>query len=94
MKPEDKVYWAKFFISVLIGLISAEVSASLEAAGVVFLIIFLATVVYIVSSRVLARLFLPEDSRTSRRIYLNGLGTYIGTFLVSWILAYNILLSL
>ena len=94
MKPEDKIYWLKFLISIVIGLLSAEISASIEAQGVVFLIIFLAAIVYIIASQVLAKIFLPEEMlQRKRQVYLNGLGTYIGTFLVSWILVYNILIS-
>ncbi len=94
MKPEDKIYWLKFLISIVIGLLSAEISASIEAQGVVFLIIFLAAIVYIIASQVLAKIFLPEEMlQRKRQVYLNGLGMYIGTFLVSWILVYNILIS-
>jgi len=93
VKPEDRVYWSKFLISIVIGLLSAEISASIEMRGVALLIIFLAAVVYVAVSKGLARVFLSEEARRMRRqVYLNGLGTYIGMFLVSWILTYNVLI--
>jgi len=92
LKPEDKVYWLKFVTAIVIGYLSAYLSTSIEMASITAVLIFLAALAYVVVSNVLARAFIQHENLTKRNIYLNGLGTYIGTFLVSWIIFYNMLL--
>jgi hypothetical protein len=93
MKDKDKIYYTRLFLSVVGGIISGLFKLALESAGegillfVLFYIISLYIIVYIYKIR-------PDTSPniTLRNIFIDGVGTYIVTWLFLWVFLYNLLI--
>lgn len=92
LAPKDKLYWIKVALAFLLGLISSYFWINLPLAAFWLLI---AAVSYYVLSK-----FSPYILRSDygslggrRGIYLEGLGTYIVIFIMTWILFYNMIVG-
>jgi len=92
LKPEDKLYWSKFASALIAGYMAAYISHNVLMVGRVFLAIMLAAFLYVVATEILSKALIPPDQHyTKRKAYLNGLGTYIGSYLASWIIFFNLM---
>lgn len=88
----DAVYWLKFVAGLAFGFFSAFIVATLRAPLYTYLLIFAAAGVYILVAEIMWRTL--DKHLRRRQSYLNGLGGYIGIFLLSWILFFNFLTTL
>jgi len=92
LKFEDKLYWVKFASAFVGGYLASFISRASPTTAGVFLTILFGAAWYALISTVFARAFIPHDVKPSRRqVYLNGLGTYAGSWLMFWILLFNFL---
>lgn len=92
MKPEDKLYWSKVFLGILIGFLSAFLKLHEPTSMVAILV---AVLVYVVYSILSPLIFIRADRSylKTRKPYITGLATYFLVWLVSWILFHNIFLG-
>jgi hypothetical protein len=86
MKVEDTIYWLKIALGVAYGYAAAMLSLRLGQQPAV--IILLAILLYVLISEASYRV----SSVSRRKSYLNGAGGFAGTFLVSWIVFFNLLI--
>ncbi len=86
------MYWVKFIAALAMGFAAANISLSLQSVQGAVIAIMAAALIYVILSAALPKLFTEEvQALSKRKIYLNGLGTYIGIFLISWIIFFNII---
>ncbi|MCS7137907.1 MAG: hypothetical protein NZ941_06015 [Candidatus Caldarchaeum sp.] len=86
----DVVYWTKFAVGIAYGFVAAWTVAYLKQPVFTYVIVFLTALIYIAVAETLWRT-LDKDKRR-RSSYFNGLGGFVGIFLLSWILFFNFLL--
>ena len=93
MNPKDKIYFTRLILSIIGGLISGLFKFTLETAGESIMIIIL---LYIFSLYIIVYLFkiTPDNfpDISLKNIFLDGVGTFIITWLALWIIFYNLLL--
>jgi|GEM_PF-1303691 hypothetical protein len=93
MNPKDKIHYTRLLLSIIGGLISGIFKFALETAGeaimlmVLFYIFSLYIIVYLYKIRPNV---VPEVSL--KNIFIDGVGTFVITWLFLWVLIYNILL--
>ncbi|MDW8062581.1 MAG: hypothetical protein RMI43_00240 [Candidatus Caldarchaeum sp.] len=85
----DRVYWTKFALGIFYGFAAAWIVASFKQPLFTYLLIFSAAFIYIGIAEFLWRVI--ERDKRRRSSYLNGLGGFIGIFLLTWILFFNLL---
>ncbi|MCS7110054.1 MAG: hypothetical protein NZ956_01105 [Candidatus Caldarchaeum sp.] len=85
----DKVYWTKFALGIGYGVAAAWIVASFRQPLFTYLVVFSAAFVYIGIAEILWRIM--EKDKRRRSSYLNGLGGFVGIFLLTWILFFNLL---
>lgn len=91
MKAEDRLYWFKFLLGILIGIASTMLKLHQPSA---LLAVFVAIAIYIIfsiTSPLILRI--PPVEVGMRKRLITGLGTYFLVWLVSWILSYNLYFS-
>ena len=89
VKLEDKLYWGRFLGGILMGVLT-EVLKLYKQTSIIAIII--AALAYIVSAIVIRSLLSPEKrAELGRKLYLSGSGTYAAVWLLSWIMAFNLL---
>lgn len=93
MNPRDKIYYTRLVLSIIGGLASGLFKFALENAGEAVMIIVL---LYIFSLYIIIYFFkiTPEKNPevSLRNIFLDGVGTFIVSWLAIWIILYNLLL--
>jgi len=95
MDAKDKIYYLRLGLGVFGGALSGIAKFMLDTAGDA---IFLIVILYIISIYVIIYLFKIKPTEngeiTMKDIVLNGLGTYIMTWFIIWIIILNLLLKL
>ncbi|MEM0440719.1 MAG: hypothetical protein QXF45_00075 [Candidatus Caldarchaeum sp.] len=85
----DIVYWSKFIAGIGYGLLAAWIIATTQQPLFTYLVILMASAFYVLLAETFWRTI--DKQKRRRQSYLNGLGGFIGVFLVSWILFFNLL---
>lgn len=88
MKPEDKIYWFKFFLGIIIGLISTIFKLHQPTALIAVIFAIMIYIIFSITSPMLLKISKAEVDMKKR--FIVGLGTYFLVWIVSWILSYNI----
>ncbi|GBC74805.1 hypothetical protein HRbin06_00112 [archaeon HR06] len=93
VSPLDKVFFLRVTMGILAGLTSGFLGF-VNPSPYTYLGIFIAITFYLLSV-LLAKLFFFKllDKKNKRRIYTNGLGSFVMLFLFTWIL-YNTWINL
>ena len=93
MNPKDKIYYARLTLAIIGGLISGLFKFTLETAGEGIMVIVL---LYIFSLYIVIYFFkiTPDNfpDISLKNIFIDGVGTFIITWLTLWIIFYNLLL--
>jgi len=84
----DYVYWTKVLAAVVYGYVSAYLVVLFRTPLASYVAILAAAGLYVFLAEVLWRFSGKGSKRSS---YLNGLGGFIGVFLLTWFLFFNVL---
>lgn len=87
----DAVYWLKFVFGIVYGFFAAWLVAVFRQPAITYLLIIVSALAYVIVAEILWRV-LDRDKRR-RQSYFNGLGGFIGIFLLMWILFFNFLVG-
>jgi hypothetical protein len=97
MKPLEKIYWLRFILGIVAalictgyGLATGTISKETFTLDVFINGISFASITYIISYYIIKPLFIPKVEKP-QKIITTGIGIYILSWLVLWILLYTII---
>lgn len=95
MRPLAVIYWTRFALAIVAGVVSTYVTLALGDRGVNTILngVTIALIVYLVTYYLFFKRYYKDKVEKQSKLMSQGIGIYFFTWIVFWVLTYTILLG-